>query len=1143
MSRIVRLVLLLLFVTQLVWAQDSAETLVQRAQDAEAAQQSKQAAELWQQAADALAQEGNENGAALALFFRGRLLAKMDQLDESEKSLKIASELFSKLQRPDGVALAELQRGNNYLERQDPQTAIKHYEKAWDGAIESQDAGRALECGGYFATCLEGMSRFGRAKDIRNTMLELARSSGNKFVEGETHLSLAAIALLERKPKRAHRNYQAAIRLYETANLKKEATDAKMALGGFHLAQKEYSQAAEVYEGLLESLQDARRLAVTHANLALSLQKIGQPERARTHYLEALKGANPSESHAIHCQIAEILMARTDKAQAHEYIQKNFPTVTWQDWRSRAELYKNLGERELAARDWGQVLKLAPPDKLPYFQNQWAVQLAEWDRVPEGQSLLREVLENPNIPKLLRASASSNMGETHLLQGSYEQAESFFVSAIDLGDDEIKFTARNNLASVYQEQGDFQTAIGIHLENIRTLGLGPQRTEKLATVKNALGLAYVKLGRHEEGIRIYRETLQLRSLANDRRGEITTRLNLAVALENLGKGKDTVREYQTCLELAQDLGDLRLQATLHNNLGRAKMGLAKEEALAHFEESIRLSKRAKDPLSQAITLSNKGESLLDMSQYDEGLATLRRARARLIELGARDNLIATHKLLAQELSRREKNEEALEEFEAAIQLIDEGIRSFVNRSATTYLEKHKTIHRQAQALYLLANKRDRAFEILELSKASAILAMTRGQNLYSHLPPALSSEIASLEKRIATLLNQQRTGRETRTLKNLKRDYGLALERAEAVKYGSSQIALTTSASLKDVQAQLEPKETLVEFFFLKSRLFAFILSSEKSELEFLCKTNDLGPLLDQAKASLANKTSQTYSGLVDKVSAQLWSRLEKHAKPGEHLIFVTEGPLHTFPLGILKGQDGTSLLETYTLEYAASSAVWLASRQRAQKASKTKRGLVAALGAHTPNLSGSFGSNRMRSGALSPLPATLREIDSVGRFLSRPVSLKEERMTSAEIKSEVPQKSVLHFATHGLIDEKFPLLSGLVTADGILTASEILKWNLDADLVVLSACNTGNQSVDGLGLVGLTAAFQHAGTRSIVATLWPVSDDATAVWMDYLYDELAKDKTLAESCAMASRKLKQSKPHPHYWAPFINMGRMSARK
>jgi CHAT domain-containing protein len=142
-----------------------------------------------------------------------------------------------------------------------------------------------------------------------------------------------------------------------------------------------------------------------------------------------------------------------------------------------------------------------------------------------------------------------------------------------------------------------------------------------------------------------------------------------------------------------------------------------------------------------------------------------------------------------------------------------------------------------------------------------------------------------------------------------------------------------------------------------------------------------------------------------------------------------------------------------------------------------------------------------------------------------------------------------VHFATHSLIDEKSPSRSAVVLGfdgdaeeDGNLYVSEIARLNLDSDLVVVSACQTGRgKLLSGEGIVGLSRAFLRAGARSVVVSLWNVSDISTGQLMKYFYQHLTGG--LSNAAALRRAKLQMLRSgtqmrHPYYWSSFVMVGK-----
>lgn len=158
----------------------------------------------------------------------------------------------------------------------------------------------------------------------------------------------------------------------------------------------------------------------------------------------------------------------------------------------------------------------------------------------------------------------------------------------------------------------------------------------------------------------------------------------------------------------------------------------------------------------------------------------------------------------------------------------------------------------------------------------------------------------------------------------------------------------------------------------------------------------------------------------------------------------------------------------------------------------------------------------------------------------------------NAKAAGRLAKYRILHFAAHGLINQHRPRFSGIVLTlprnsrqaanaveDGILQAYEIFNLKLNADLVVLSACETGlGKEVNGEGMMSLIRAFIYAGTPSVAASLWNVDDEKSADLMIRFYTHLQSGKSKAEALRQAQLEMIQKSGAPYFWAPFVLVGR-----
>ena len=189
------------------------------------------------------------------------------------------------------------------------------------------------------------------------------------------------------------------------------------------------------------------------------------------------------------------------------------------------------------------------------------------------------------------------------------------------------------------------------------------------------------------------------------------------------------------------------------------------------------------------------------------------------------------------------------------------------------------------------------------------------------------------------------------------------------------------------------------------------------------------------------------------------------------------------------------------------------------------------------------------RSVALSPLPFSKTEILKVAAIFPPQdvdIYLGNQANESVLKKLSLEEYQIVHFACHGILDDKVPFRSALVLSpgdrqdeDGFLQVREIYNLRMAAELVVLSACQTGNGCLEyGEGLIGLARSFFQAGAHSVVSSIWAVNDRSTASFMEDFYAGLARGED--KSSALRSAKLKvlnSPRAHPFYWASFVLNG------
>ncbi|MDY6902003.1 MAG: CHAT domain-containing tetratricopeptide repeat protein, partial [Cyanobacteriota bacterium] len=268
---------------------------------------------------------------------------------------------------------------------------------------------------------------------------------------------------------------------------------------------------------------------------------------------------------------------------------------------------------------------------------------------------------------------------------------------------------------------------------------------------------------------------------------------------------------------------------------------------------------------------------------------------------------------------------------------------------------------------------------------------------------------------------------------------------------------------------------------------------------------------------------------------------------PNQRVTFVPQGDLFLVPFPALMDSKDKYLIEKHTILTAPAIQVLELTRSQKQRIKsqqripgKSRQNALIVGNPTMPKFNTKYGEPGKQ---LSSLPGAKREAEAIAPLFNTK-ALTGDEATETTIKTKLPQAGVIHLATHGLFDGFQGLQSSIALApssqdNGLLTASEILDIKLNADLVVLSACNTGRGRITGDGVIGLSRSLFLAGTPSVLVSLWSVPDAPTAELMTDFYQNLyQKNLDKAQALRQAMLKMKEQYPKtPRKWAAFTLIG------
>jgi CHAT domain-containing protein len=284
---------------------------------------------------------------------------------------------------------------------------------------------------------------------------------------------------------------------------------------------------------------------------------------------------------------------------------------------------------------------------------------------------------------------------------------------------------------------------------------------------------------------------------------------------------------------------------------------------------------------------------------------------------------------------------------------------------------------------------------------------------------------------------------------------------------------------------------------------------------------------------------------LLTSLYALLIEPVEGLLPKGEPLVIEPHGALWLLPFAALTSASGAPLVDRCPLLFAPSARVLEQLRAVAPLGDPREVGALVVGNPTMPEITSADGA----SVALLPLKGAEGEARAIAKRLgARAKLLLGPDATEGAVKQAMVGAAVIHLATHGIADSADPLASMIALSpgppaegsDGILTAKELMKIPITADLVALSACQTALGKISEEGMIGLARALLWSGARALLVSQWSVDDDATRPLMAAFYKAFLGGADKATALQRAARELRREHPmfeHPRYWAPFVLIG------
>lgn len=784
-------------------------------------------------------------------------------------------------------------------------------------------------------------------------------------------------------------------------------------------------------------------------------------------------------------------------------------------------------------------------------------------------------------------TALSNLGNISRQDGEYDKGIEYFERSlaayqkIDAGTGKFKIEILDDFADIgrtYSARGDLLRALN-YLN--RALGLA-KGSDREAGICNSLGILYTNQRDYTKAIDFFQQGLAVALRLNDRFKQAELLLNVGVAYQFQTNYDRALNSFEQAMEVARKINYSELIVPIYEGRGAVLKAQGKfKDALDALDAGLELASRAGDKTGRAELLWRKSEAQLASGDFSSAIKNANESINLSEQLSLRNVRYLALTILGKAQRARGENDLAMQTFKRATSQIEE-MRKQVASLETgrqLFFEDKVAPYHEIVDMLVSGNKEETNREALitaEFAKARVLLDVLRqGRiDLAKVMSDREKEEERTLNKRIVDLNNEisAENGKQVSDnsrLKSLGEQLRSARNQYEAFQDSlyaahpelSSSRAQTNSMTLADFNKLMtDPTAAFLEYVVTESKTYLLVLTKSQvadsptlraypiaiAANDIAKRTRDFRDMIT-TQSAFADDARRLYDLLLKPAEQQLKGKIS--------LCIVPDGILWDLPFQALEPRDGHYLLEDYTISYAPSLSVLreMSVRKKAQPA------ITSLLAFGNPTMPAEIAANikaTYRGETLGPLPDAEVEVSALkniwGPSSSRVLIGANARKSA--FRSEASKYNIIHLATHGILDDTSPMYSRLVMAraendpndDGLLEAREIMRLDLHADLVVLSACQTARGRIGaGEGMIGMSWAFFVAGVPTMVASQWKVDSASTAKLMIDFHKRLRQTTdapTKASALQQAALGLMKDPRyrHPYFWAGFVMIGKNS---
>jgi CHAT domain-containing protein/Flp pilus assembly protein TadD len=673
-------------------------------------------------------------------------------------------------------------------------------------------------------------------------------------------------------------------------------------------------------------------------------------------------------------------------------------------------------------------------------------------------------------------------------------------------------TVLNNIGSVYINLGQYPQALK-YFEQALVISKEVGDKATVGKTLNNIGEVYINLGQYPQALKYYSLALEIKREIGDKAGEGINLNNIGAVYDERGEYPQALKYYEQALIIFKEVGDKATEGKTLNNIGVVYDNLKQyPQALKYYEQALSIVKELGDKATVGKTLSNIGLIYNNLGEYPQALKYSEQALVIIKAIGDKAGegiTLGNIGLVYNNLGQYADSEKTLF---AAIEVLESLRPGLSDASKIAIFETQTQSYRLLQQTLVAQNKTNTALEVAERGRARAfveLLAQRQSSNPNNQLivkPPTIEQIKLIAKTQNATLVEYSIFENKVIYIWVVKPTGEVAFKRVDLKSLKTPIAELVTSSR---------------ESIGVRSRGIIVVSPGENTQGAATERLQQLDQILIQPIAQFLP------------------------TDPNSKVIFIPQSSLFLVPFAALKDEQGKYLIEKHTILTAPAIQVLELTRKAKELVGAYSRTPLQGkdaliMGNPTmPSIPDATGKLQQ----LPSLPGAEIEAKAIAQLLNTQAIIGASATKSA-ILQQLKTARIAHLATHGLLDDfKLSGVPGAIALapsgddNGLLTASEIFDLKLNAELVVLSACDTGRGDIKGDGVIGLSRSLISAGVPSIIVSLWSVPDAPTASLMTQFYRQIQQNPDKATALRNAMLTTMKQHPNPRDWAAFTLIG------